>query len=434
MNLNIIFKKFLSNDVNQSIIKNSFWLLIGTLFSKLFLLGATIVTARILGKIEYGEFGIIKSTINMFITFAELGLGLTATKFISEYKKTEPVKVGKIIILSNIFSILFGLCFSVLIILFSSDLAKQINASHLSGNIEFAALILFFSVLNGAQNGILVGLESFKNLAINNIIAGIISFVLQILGSYKFGLNGLIFGFSMNFFILFILNFLSIYKITKSTYNIRFFSIDNFSEISVLWKFSLPAVLSGVAVNPVVWICNNFLVNQSKGYNEMANFDIGNQWRLTILFIPTVLAQIALPMLSKSANNKTNFKYIFYQNLKLNIIVSSLFTLLIICLSPFILKLYGEKYDDALIPFIIMILTTGIIAVNNVIGQALASKSKMWIAFFFNVIWGLMLIFLSYYFIVLLNYKAIGLALAYIISYLIHTVIQFLFYKRIINE
>lgn len=61
----------------------------GNVISKFALLVATIFVTKYLGKKEYGQFGIIKSTILMFAMFAGLELGMTATKYISQYKSTD---------------------------------------------------------------------------------------------------------------------------------------------------------------------------------------------------------------------------------------------------------------------------------------------------------------------------------------------------------
>lgn len=67
-------------------------------------------------------------------------------------------------------------------------------------------------------------------------------------------------------------------------------------------------------VGPVTWFCNYLLVNQQSGYEQMANFDIANQWRNTILFIPAALSQIALPLLSSNIHDKVQCKIVFDKN------------------------------------------------------------------------------------------------------------------------
>ena len=85
----------LSSDVNRRMFTHSFWILLGNVISKFVLLIATILMARYLGKEEYGQFGIIKSTILMFAVFAGMELGMTATKYISQYKSTDKQKDEK---------------------------------------------------------------------------------------------------------------------------------------------------------------------------------------------------------------------------------------------------------------------------------------------------------------------------------------------------
>ncbi|MDN3691665.1 oligosaccharide flippase family protein [Chryseobacterium tructae] len=183
-------------------------------------------------------------------------------------------------------------------------------------------------------------------------------------------------------------------------------------------------------VGPVTWYCNYLLVNQINGYQQMANFDIANQWRNTILFIPAALSQIALPLLSSSLGDKKEYKSIYIRNIKLNFYIAFFFVIVLVIMSPGIIYFYGDKYSDALLPLIIMFVTTGLIAINNVIGQAIASQDKMWLGFFVNLLWAIILIICSYIFIVINQWGAVGISLAYLISYISHTLVQFLYIKR----
>lgn len=414
----------LKSDINKKIVRGSFWSLSGTFISKGLLLLSSIIVARILGPEVYGEAGIIRSTVNMFTAFAGMGLGLTAIKYIAEHKTNDIQKVLKIITLSNIVAFLSGFIFSVIIIIFSSEIAIQINAPHLVNEIRIGAIMLFFNSLNGVQNGILAGFEDFKSIAKNNLWAGIISFFTQIIATYIWGLTGAIIGFGINFFILWILNKYSISRIISSRSRIKIFDKSLLTEVSILWKFSLPAVLSGIMVGPITWVCNTILVNQSNGYSQMALFDIANQWRMTILFIPMALSQIILPMLSSSLKDKSNYKIIFQKNLKLNILISTIMFLIITIASPLISHFYGNEFQDIKLPLIIMSLSTILITINNVIGQVIASQGRMWIGFCLNLFWAIVLIISVYITIKVYQLGAIGMSLSYLIAYILHTVTQ----------
>ena len=422
-----------SSELNRKIFSHSFWILLGNTVSKFALLGATMLMTNYLTKDEYGQFGIIKSTILTFAAFAGLELGLTATKYISQYHNKDRSKVEGIVGISNFVAIFISLVISAVIYTFSAEIAVQINAPALSKEIKLSSFIVFFSSLNGIQNGILAGLERFKEMSVNNLIAGLLSAVLLVLASKYYGLYAVVVAFGSNFLLLFLLNLVSLKKNFYSDYSINIFSKKNFEQADVLWKFSLPAILAGLMVAPVTWYCNYLLVNSPEGFSEMANFDLASQWRNTILFIPSALSQIALPMLSSSVEDKESYRTIFFKNLKLNGIVGFIAVIIFVVLSPVILMFYKEDYNNALWPLIIMFVTTGFIAVNNVIGQAIASQGKMWLGFYVNLLWAIVLISSSLLFINYFKLGAVGISLAYLVSYLFHTFVQYLLIKKGLN-
>lgn len=422
--------KILSSSINKKIFNQGFWILLGNLISKFVLLIATVFMTNYLGKEEYGQFGIIKSTILMFAMFAGMELGMTSTKYIAQYKSVDVKKVERVVGLSNLFAIVISLLVSFLIYWFSEEIAIQINAPRLHSEIRISSFILFFSSLNGVQSGILAGIEKFKELSVNGAIAGVVSSIGLVVSSRYFGLNAVIVAFGFNYVLCCLLNFFTLKKSFYKDFSVTIFSRENFKELDVLWSFSLPAILAGLMVAPVTWLCNYFLVNQPNGYEQMANFDIANQWRNTILFIPSALSQIVLPMLASKVGNKIDYRIVFNKNLKINLYFGVILSLFFCGMSPLIIYIYGDKYNDALVPMIVMFLTTALIATNNVIGQGIASQGKMWLGFFVNTVWAIILLSSSILLIKYFQLGAVGLSIAYLISYIFHTIIQYLYLKK----
>lgn len=63
-----MFFKLLKTDnsnITRRIVSGSFWVLVGTIVSKIMVFVATIIVARILSKEVYGQLGIIRSTIQL---------------------------------------------------------------------------------------------------------------------------------------------------------------------------------------------------------------------------------------------------------------------------------------------------------------------------------------------------------------------------------
>lgn len=423
-----IWDRIEQSEIGSRIASGAFWSLTGSVVSQGLMLLASIVVARILGKTEYGELGIIRSTVNMFAVFAGFGLGLTATKYIAEFRIKDKIKTGKIIGLTTLFAGGMGGIIAIAILIAAPFLAaKTINAPHLINEIRLGAVMLFFSALNGAQTGTLAGFEAFKTIAKVNLLSGSLAFPIQIGFTLLLGLPGSVIGFGLNFLILWILNIIAVRK-EAFKFDILIQFKDSWEEWPVLYKFSLPALLSGMLVSPVMWSCNAMLVNQPKGYEEMAIFDAANQWRNAILFIPTILSQIVLPLLSGSAYNKNKFNRIVKLNLAINFSVSLIIAVTISFLSKFIMGTYGKGFIEGHIVLIILAFSTILISINGVIGQAIAGIGKMWVGLCLNLFWAIIMLFSTFLFLQQ-KFGAIGLAFSYMISYFFHTITQFMYFK-----
>lgn len=428
--LNVYIQNLLKSDINKRIATGAFWSLSGTLLSKGLLLLSSVIIARMLGAEQYGEIGIIRSTVDMFSAFAAMGISLTAAKYISEYRKTRSREISNIIQLSNFVAFFSGLIFAILILLFSDVIALQIKAPHLVNEIRLSALMIFLNAVNSAQNGILVGFEDFKSIARANLWSGVISFFLQIIAAYLWGVMGAIVGFCSNFIILWVV---CRFSIKKHKAELESFGpkekVSVLSNISILWKFSIPSVLAGIMLGPVAWVCNMMLVRQENGYVEMALFDVANQWRIMIGYIPGILSQMTLPMLSSLIQDKSSYLEVFNKNLKLNLIISTAVFIIVLLFSVLITRMYGDMSDGLWLPLIIMGSTALFGALCTVTGQAIASLNKMWLGLIFNLFWAILLIAGGYILIDYYKMGAVGLAISYFIAYMFYSLIQYAIVK-----
>lgn len=415
--------------------KGVFWSLIGSVIARGLGLVSSICVARMLGKAGFGELGIIQSTLGMFGTFAGFGLGTTATKYVAEYRIKDPLKAGRILMLSEVFALLSGSAVTLLLIIIAPWLATHtLAAPHIAGLLRIGAIFLLLTALNGAQDGTLSGFEAFKVIATRNLLAGIATFPIMVLGAYFWGVTGAVWALTIGVAINWILNNLAIRSECKKA-NVLYTINDCCKELPIIWMFSLPVVISNILVGPVNWVCNSFLVNQPNGYPEMGIFNAANQWRAAILFIPGTLASIVLPMLSNlHGNGKTqSYKKVLNINLLLTGATASLIALIIIIFARVILRTYGKGFDNEPMTLIWLSFSAILSAVNSVIGQSIISMGRVWIGFLFNSIWALILIISSY--VLLKNgLGAEGLALANFISYGIHTLVQGIYLTLLLRK
>ena len=400
--------------IGYRLARGVFWSMAGAVISRGLMLAASVLVARMLGKAIFGELGMIRSTVGMFGVFAGFGLGLTATKHVAEFRQSDPDRAGRIIGLSGLFAMLTGGLIALGLFIFAPWLAQHtINAPHLVGVLRIGALILFINALNGAQTGALAGFEAFKTIAHVNLFVGLISFPILVCGAYFGGLTGAVWALSINLGVNWLLNHLALRKESRR-YKVPFTLSNCSRELSVLWKFSLPAVLSGALVGPVRWVCFALLVNQSDGYGEMGIFTAALVFQNLILFTCGMLNQPLLSMLSNAGSSTS-------QSLETtNILSSWIFGLIpaipLLCFPEIAEILFGGNYEGYAFrtTFSIILFYTCILTYRNGLVRVLASKNLLWWGFCNNILWATVLLPSAYF---LAKWGSVGLAASFAIAY-----------------
>jgi O-antigen/teichoic acid export membrane protein len=376
----------------------------------------------------------IRTTVSMFLVFAGFGLGMTATKHVAECRLTDPERAGRIMAISGLFAGGTGTLVAVGLYLFAPWVATHtINAPQLVGELRIGAFILLLNAMNGAQTGALAGFEAFRTIAKVNFWTGLASFPLLIGGAYWWGLRGAVWALGLNMVINWLLNHLALRR-EAERFKVPFSSVGCFAEWPILWRFSLPAALGGIMVSPVVWAGNAMLVNQPGGYGQMGMYDAANQWRMAILFIPGVVGQIVLPTLANlhGLNDQIKYRKALKYNVLINGGVSLIVALPVVIFATVIMRSYGPDFEEGALALILLSISTLFVSLNNVVGQAIASKGLMWVGFCFNLMWATTFLIFSYYFIHN-GYGVIGLALANLIAYLAHSVWQSVYFINIMD-
>ena len=414
-----LLDKLKSSDIARRMANGAFWSFTGTALGKFLVLLSGIFCARILGQEVFGELGMVRSTIGMFIVLGTSGIGVTATRYIANYRKTDPEHAASICLLSNKFAWWAGLLVGVLMLLLSGVLATEaLHSSALTTAVQLGAVMLFVSILNGAPNGILVGLEDFRSVAINTFIGSLCEAVFMVIGAWLYQLEGAILGFGIGVVALYVANSLSVSRDLNREHIVTQGKSIRREDWRLLYTYSIPATLSALTVAPVFFVIRSMLVSRS-GYAELGIFEAADQWKVIILFIPTTVSQIVLPILS-SLLDVHKFKKTLGLNILLIAVVSTVIALAVALLSPLIMPLYGQTFTD-LMPLTLLAVSTIFSAVSNVIEMSIYSRDKMWTCFGLNLVWAALLIGLSELFLSQ-GMGASALALAVLLSYLLKTI------------
>jgi O-antigen/teichoic acid export membrane protein len=414
------YDRIQASPLGPRLARGVFWSVAGTVMSRGLMLGAAMLVARMLGKSVYGELGMIQTTVGMFGVLAGFGLGLTATKYVAEFRKTDPERAGRILSLSALVALVSGSLMSLALLVLAPWLAERtIHAPHLAGELRIGALILLFSALNGAQTGALSGFEAFKSIALVNLVVGVFSFPILVAGAALGGITGTLWALCGNLALNWLLNHLALRK-EAARWGVPLRLVKCRQEWSVLWRFSLPAVLAGSMVGPVDWACGAMLVNRPNGFGEMGIYSAANQWVTILLYLPGMLGSVLLPVLSDQVGQQRTAHSLKTLGLaiKVNLLLVMLPAAAASIASPWIMGLYGPTFANGWPTLIVVVFTAGLLAADAPIGHLLAASGRMWIGFVMNAGWGLAFLIGS---ALLIDHGSFGLALARALAYSLHT-------------
>jgi len=412
--------------VNVRLVKGIFWSFAGSIAYQGLALLATIPVAHLLGSAGYGELGIIQSTVTTFAIFSGPSLGQTATKYIAEFRRKDPEKVGRIIGLTSTVGLVTSTLLGLVLYTAAPHLAvRALNAPQLSTALRLTALTLIFKGINGVQLGILAGYEAFQSIAKINFISGLLMLPILTIGAYFGGVKGTVVALAMVSLLTVLITEKSVRGVAEQA-GVATLYRSSLQEWRVLPVFYLPTVLSGLVVLPVLWVANALLVNQAGGYVEMGIFNVANQWRTAVQFFPAIIAQPVLPLLSNlyGKNAIFDFKRVLRMNLILVVATSFVPAIFIMATAKWIMQIYGSAFAQGAEVLGVMVLTTVFSSTASVIGTAISSVGRRWYGTALNFLWASTFVIST---LMLVRYGAIGLAFAYLISYITHAITSTLY-------
>jgi O-antigen/teichoic acid export membrane protein len=244
-----------STRVSQALWSGSAWTIAAVAVSRGSAVIAGVIVARILGRDVFGEFGAVESSVVMLALLANAGLSLTSSKFVARYRRTDPGRAGRVLGLCLAAGAVVALLMTIGVCVGSSWLARaSLGAPHLAGVLRIAAAIIFFSSVNGAMNGALIGFQAFRRIARVNLLASAMTIPVMTLAAMTGGLMGAVLG------LLAVQAWTSVVLLVELTAEARASSVvirlrEAWRERGVLTSFSLPALLNATLVSPVNWLC-----------------------------------------------------------------------------------------------------------------------------------------------------------------------------------
>jgi O-antigen/teichoic acid export membrane protein len=414
--------------VGWRLLRGISWLVIGMVFGRLSIWLCRIVAARTLGAAVLGEFGLIESSVNMFMAYAALGMTVAVSKNLAECFRTDLPRAGRIIGTVCLFS---GLFFVFLLIGFF--LCSPRLAMSFSDKAEFltsmrVGILLALMVPGGIAATMINSFQAFHQVAASNTIQGFVSLVMILILPPVWGLNGVIVAFGSGTLVMLIYQVAAIKALCRKFHiHITFSGVRQ--DFPLLWRYGIPSMLGGLLVGPAEWGARAILVKQGGGTQELGLY-VGVLSLCSILIAASALLQnVSIPVLSSSANLLEKQKGIL-RNIFIYWSVSLCGVIFLVAGANLLIKvLLGPDFSRGAPVLAIAAIAVGIRVFYTSFGVVLIVLDRVWYMTFNNLMDAP--IFLSGAVFLAPRWGAEGLALAYLGSSL---AVLFLLYRSSARE
>ena len=346
-----------------------------------------IASARALGRETYGAFGILQTSLQTFTQVASFSTASTATKYVAEFRATDPRRAGRIARLCQALVSASGLVVAAGVIALSGPIAaRALGVPGLQAHVAVLGIAAFFTVAGLFHGGVLAGLNRFDRLAAVSLVAAPAFVVAGAASAFRFGLPGAVGALAGNAVL--------VWWLTRSAavreldrLGMRAGLSESLEERGIISHFALPGALTGLTAMPAIWIASAVLVRQPHGLGEMALFAAASNFRSIVLFIPGVLSGTAIPALNdaKGRGDVAAFRGIFRSTLGVTVGVTGASALAISLGAPLLLPIYGADFGKGALALAILMGSTVLDGASGIMMGAFQSTARMW-TFLFAVV------------------------------------------------
>ena len=361
---------------NNRFIKNTFFLILGGLITKILGFIIKILYTRYLKSDGVSLISLVFPTYTLLLTVSGFALPLAITKLIAEHRERK----SKIIFSSFWIAGFINILLILITILFSSYLAANIlHEPRCTNLIKILCFTLPFVSTTSIIKAYFFGIENVKPVIFSNIFEEIIKLVMVLIYLPKFMYKGTIYGVTFYLFINFaceIISFFTLFIFLPKKVKIKNLSYKYDQKcISEISKISVPT-LGGKLIGSIGYFFEPIILTNLlllKGFDKTyirLNYGYFQGYAIAILTIPsfflTALSSNIVPTIGKLKSEK---KY-----LKIKSLIKKILTLVFICGIAYSLVLlffgknimyilykntHGYNYLKMMLPFFILFYLEG---------------------------------------------------------------------------
>lgn len=404
----------MSSRTLRDVITTSFWALLNAVSSRLLNLLTMLLAARALDTGDYGALALTLNSAQAWSLLIGAGFSLTLSRFVASYRATAAAHAPGLVATSMLMALLLTLAITLMVSMFSVTLSSLYFSGSLKpGEVRVAGFWTFLLAMITVVQGALTGLEAFRHNAIIAFGCGLVTLLLVFAGpaSNSHWVMGALIAGNMLALIfsggLLLQRLRPLYRPGVRLVDIRY--------LAPVVQFGLPALLGGVIVTQSQWHANVQVASVTGGLERMAGLSIALQWYAIVQFVPGVISNSLLPLLSRAEGDRGTANRIFLLGVVINAVAAGVMAACVIAASHLILGWYGARYTEFSDAFMVLALAAGVAGCAAMASQKIASHGRATVLLAITTVWALV-------FFVTLDYRSavapapVDVAAAYLVA------------------
>lgn len=398
---------------------------ISNIFSYLVAFCGSIIYVRMLGKEEFGIYTFAFGIVSLFLLVNGFGAASGILQYVS--RSRDGVEQKAYLNFAFRSGILFNLLIAILIIVYAFVIPLPIENSRavLLGMALFPVGRLYIDIFQAYLRATGQNKLQAKFLIINNIIL----LLTNVIGVAIFKLYGLVYFTYIGYIIMYAISLFK-FKLPVTLRSTDNHLVDKKHFLSYSFFTTLSNAFSGL-----LFVLDTIIIGYVlKDANLLAVYKVATIIPFAITFIPNIAVNYFYPEFVKNSHDKLKLKQLAYQVSKKLFIFSAIVSLVLIISAKYlILFLFGEHYQDSVLPFQIIMFGYWILATfRTVNGNILAALGKAKLSFYLTSAILFVNVFITYTMVHL--FSIIGAALAVLFMYIFSSLLGYIALRVVLNK